>query len=413
MLAPPVTPRPVATDPKPALDFLERLAAALHRFGAPAHRLEPLLGQVAERLGLDCAFFVEPASIHMAVETEHGPLSRFLRVQLGRDDLGKLADLDALTSRLIDGRLDLTGADRELALLLAAPPRFGASVEVFGFALASAMAARFFGGGATEVVTTLGTGAGIGLLAQWSARHPSTAPIFEGLASFAVAVVLYTAATLGFEVAADTVILASLIILIPGLSLTVAVSELAIGHLASGVARIAASTVSFGAIAFGVLLAKSAVAALVGPVPTASPVPMAGWTLAVALALAPISFAVLLRADTRDFVVISLAAPLGFLGARGAGLVVEPELAAFAGAFAIAAASNSLARWRRRPTSVTLVPGILLLVPGSLGFRSLTTMMSRDVVLGLETAVQMMTVAMSLVGGLLVANVLVPARRPL
>lgn len=413
MLAPPLTHRPTSTELTPALDFLERLATGLHRFGAPAHRLEPLLGQVAEQLGLRCAIFVEPTSIHMAVETETGPVSRFLRVQLGRDDLGKLAELDDLTTRLIDGDVSLAEATRELDATLSAPPRLNAAIEVCAFALASATAARFFGGGATEISTAFVAGAGIGLLSLWSARRPNTAPIFEGFASFAVAIAMYSFLALGFPIAAETVILASLIILIPGLSLTIAVSELAIGHLASGVSRIAAASVSFGAIAFGVLLAKNSITAIAGALPQVPATELPSWTLALSLACAPMSFAILLRAAPRDFLVITVTAPLGFLGARLGSLVVQPELAAFAGALLITAVSNALARRRRRPASVTLVPGILLLVPGSLGFQSLTTMLSRDVVLGLETAVQMITVAMSLVGGLLVANVVVPARRAL
>ena len=34
-------------------------------------------------------------------------------------------------------------------------------------------------------------------------------------------------------------------------------------------------------------------------------------------------------------------------------------------------------RWRHRPAAVVLVPGILLLVPGSIGFRSLTALMEQ------------------------------------
>ena len=138
--------------------------------------------------------------------------------------------------------------------------------------------------------------------------------------------------------------------------------------------------------------------------------PVSTW---VALSVAPIGFAVLLRAAPRDVLAIVLTAPLGFLAARFAGLALGQELGPLVGAFTITAVSNALARRRDRPASVTLVPGILLLVPGSIGFRSIATLMSRDVVLGVTTAMEMLTVAMGLVGGMLVANALVPARRAL
>jgi uncharacterized membrane protein YjjB (DUF3815 family) len=60
---------------------------------------------------------------------------------------------------------------------------------------------------------------------------------------------------------------------------------------------------------------------------------------------------------------------------------------------------------------VTQVPAILLLVPGSVGYRSLTSLVERDVLFGVETAFRMVLVTVALAAGLLVARALVPARR--
>jgi uncharacterized membrane protein YjjB (DUF3815 family) len=57
------------------------------------------------------------------------------------------------------------------------------------------------------------------------------------------------------------------------------------------------------------------------------------------------------------------------------------------------------------------VPGILLLVPGSVGFRSLTSLLERQAVAGIETAFSMILTAMALVAGLLIAGVIAPEPR--
>jgi uncharacterized membrane protein YjjB (DUF3815 family) len=75
--------------------------------------------------------------------------------------------------------------------------------------------------------------------------------------------------------------------------------------------------------------------------------------------------------------------------------------------------SNTLARLRNQPSVVTIVPGLMLLVPGSLGFRSLESLLARDVVAGVVTAFSMLMVAVSIAAGLLFANALVPSRRVL
>jgi uncharacterized membrane protein YjjB (DUF3815 family) len=55
----------------------------------------------------------------------------------------------------------------------------------------------------------------------------------------------------------------------------------------------------------------------------------------------------------------------------------------------------------------------MLLVPGSLGFRSLVALMDDNVVSGIETAFTTTLVAAALVAGLLAANLLLPSRRAL
>jgi uncharacterized membrane protein YjjB (DUF3815 family) len=56
---------------------------------------------------------------------------------------------------------------------------------------------------------------------------------------------------------------------------------------------------------------------------------------------------------------------------------------------------NLYARALGRPASVTIVPGLLLLVPGSVGFRSFALMLQDQTVVGLGTAFSMMLVAIS------------------
>jgi uncharacterized membrane protein YjjB (DUF3815 family) len=62
---------------------------------------------------------------------------------------------------------------------------------------------------------------------------------------------------------------------------------------------------------------------------------------------------------------------------------------------------------------VPLVPGLVMLVPGSMGLTSLSSLLERDVVSGIDTAFAMVLIAISLVAGLLLANAAVAPRREL
>ena len=107
---------------------------------------------------------------------------------------------------------------------------------------------------------------------------------------------------------------------------------------------------------------------------------------------------------------IACAGVLGFLGAKFGG-EVGPELGAFLGAFVVGVCSNLYARALGRPASVPRIPGILMLVPGSIGFQSLTLFLADDVTAGMEAAFSAALVAVSLVGGLLGASVFYPPRK--
>jgi uncharacterized membrane protein YjjB (DUF3815 family) len=51
-----------------------------------------------------------------------------------------------------------------------------------------------------------------------------------------------------------------------------------------------------------------------------------------------------------------------------------------------------------------------MLVPGSVGFRSITNIIAKDPVAGIQTALTMVVTAVAIVTGLLLARLIVPRR---
>jgi uncharacterized membrane protein YjjB (DUF3815 family) len=58
-----------------------------------------------------------------------------------------------------------------------------------------------------------------------------------------------------------------------------------------------------------------------------------------------------------------------------------------------------------------LVPGMILLVPGSLGFFSISHLVQSDVIAAIQTALTMLITALALVFGVLFSNIVVSAER--
>lgn len=391
--------------------FVEQLGKALHSFGSPAHRIEDGMQLACETLGLAGQFFSSPTAIFVSFGQGEERRTRLVRVEPGEVDLGKLEAVDGVLEALTGARLDLETAAPRLAAIVAAPPRYGPWLTTLAFALASGSAARFFGGGWREIAAAALVGLGIGLLAVAAGRRPTLGRIFEPLAAMLATFTAMLAAAWAAPLAPFVVTLAGLIVLVPGLTLTVALRELASRHLVSGSARLAGALLVFLTIGFGVALGNRLGIAAVGALPVVQPAALPAWTEAIALLAAAAGFTVLFRARPRDAGWIFAAGALAIAGSRTGVHLLGPELGAFVGALGVGLASNLYARLRQRTASVVQLPGLVLLVPGSLGFRSVSALLEQDTLAGVQTAFTMALIAIALVTGLLVANVFVPPRR--
>jgi uncharacterized membrane protein YjjP (DUF1212 family) len=334
-----------------------------------------------------------------------------LRVEPGEVNLGKLAALELVSLEVAQGRTPPADGTAAIRRITAEPSPYGPGLTTLAYGVVSGAACQFLGGGGREVLVASALGLGLGVVGLVSAAQPRLSRVFEPLAAFFVSVaavgLAHTAGPLSVLVAT----IGGLIVLMPGLTLTTAMTELATRHLASGTARLSGAFITFLAIAFGVALGNRVGGAVFGSPPVATPVPLPAWTSLVALIVAPLSFVVILRAELRDAPWIVAAGAIGVLGGRLGAATLGVELGTFAGAVAVGVASSAYERWRHRPAAVVLVPGILLLVPGSVGFRSLTSLMERKAVAGIETAFSMILTAVALVAGLLIAGVIAPEPR--
>ena len=392
--------------------FLLRLARAMHAYGYPAQRVEGLLAEVARRLGLTAQFFSTPTSFMASFGTLEHQRTHLIRVEPGDVDLGKCADVEAVARDVVAGRCTPADGSAELERLHAEPPRYGTIATVTAFGFSSCAASRFLGGGLREALVAGVIGLVIGILGALAGRLPTLRRVFPFLAALSASAIAAAAAAVLNHYSVYVGTLSGLIVLIPGLALTTAMTELSSGHLSSGTARLSGALMLFLLIGFGVAMGSQLVTLALGDQPAmVRPEQLPGWTWWLALVGAPLGFAVLFRAHARDVGWILMAGALGIAGSRAGSAAFGPELGAFVGALSVGVASNLYAYWLRRPASVTLVPGILLLVPGAIGFRSLSSLLDREVVTGMETAFTMVLIAAGLVAGLLLANVLVRERR--
>ena len=387
-----------------AARFLTKIARALHVYGTPSHRLERALEQMSGSLGLEAQWLVTPTSIVASL----GPFERshtyLVRVDTGESNLAKLTDLNDVVRDLFAGSMTLEEASRRVDSIVSAEDTHGALVTIASFGVVSAAASIFFGGGPQELMISALIGVLIAVLLRAAAGRPRLSLVVPALAALLSSMIAHSAAALPSGLYPFIPMLAGLIVLIPGLTLTIAVNELAHRHLVSGSSRLVGALVTFLQIGFGVALGTRLAGALMPGTIATSPEPF-GWPFVVlGLLVTAVALDVLFRARSRDLGVILIACVIGFGGSRLASDWLGPELGALLGAFGLGIVGNLISRRLDVPAATPLLPGMLLLVPGSLGFRSLSALIEQDVVGGLQSGFSMILIAFSIVTGLLLAN---------
>lgn len=396
------------------IDLAAGLSRALHSAGSPAHVLEESMERVSARLGLEGQFFATPTSVFASFGAGADQQLVLERIEPSPVDLERLALLDGLIDSLVAGEVDAGSAEGRLDDIVSRAPRYGPALTTVAFAAASGSAARFFGGGWSEMAAAGLVGLLIGVMALGAGRRPTLGRLFEPLAAAAAAFVATALAAYPgpwAPVSPFVVTLAGLIVLIPGLTLTVAMRELATRHLVAGSARLAGAVVVFVTIAFGVAFGQRGARFLFGEPPAVDPAALSWTADAVALLITAAALTVLFRARPSDSPWVFLAGAVALAGGRAGGELVGAELGALLAALMVGLASNLFARLMRRPAAVMQVPALMLLVPGSVGFRSLASLLERQTVAGVQTGFSMLLVAVALVSGLLLANALLPPKR--
>lgn len=393
---------------------MQKIGEALHRFGTPSNRLDEVLVLLSKELGLEASFFSTPSAIFYAYDLpEERGFAHLQRVYSHDLDLSKLARLDRLFNRVLSGEVPINEAAAKVDEITSAPPPYPRLLSLLAFCTTSAAAVAFFDGGFAEVLLAGVAGLNLGFLYLLATVSGSMERLFEPLGALVVSI---TAVLLAepFGASADLATLAGLIILVPGFSLAIGATELALKHPASGVARLAGAMVTLLMLTMGTMFGRQ-LGNVLGAQPPTDLIPTAlpFWAQPVGLLVAGLSLGILFKIAKRDLPWAVAAVFLPYLAFRAGIEQLGLEASIFLGALLAGMFSNVFARWRDRPSMIVRLPGILILVPGATSFLSLGDLAGGDILAGVEAAYHVSITATTLVTGLLVSNIVVPPRKAL
>lgn len=404
--------------------FLLELARRLHQYGTSAPRLEMAVAGVAQRLGLNADVWSSPTAIIISfadlAQGEEGlaQVTQVVRLPPGEVNLKRLCQADEIADQVIAGELDLQQGFQRLRMLGLPDSRREQLALIASYGLSAAsIAALFLHSSWFDLLVAGVTGTLIGLISLLAGSRPRLAVASDAICALVATTIAIAVSAFVEPLAIKAVVLASLIVLIPGMSLTTAVREISSQHLVSGMARMGGAMSTLLKLTFGTIAATQVCAAFGIEARDFTLPALPGWTDYPALLIAAIAFAILFRAARRDWPAVILAVIIGYMttrwGGEISGSLPKAPFGVFLGGLVLGALSNIYARFAHRPGAVVREPGILLLVPGSVGFRSVSFLLERNTSLGMETGILLVSLLISLVAGLMFGDLLVSPRRSL
>ncbi len=400
-------PSSAPTTDEDAVQFVTLAARAFAAVDEIPARTEEGLEYLARHLGFTADCTATATAIFLTLSKGGRRWTEVIRVRASSPDFTRAVALHRVLERVAKGEITPRDAAERLTTLLAWRAKSSIVLDTVAGALLSASAALLLRADLSEMGLVALLGATVGAVLHLVGGRETLMPLATVLLA-----AMASGAAFGFDrlniadIRPVPVLVASLVILLPGWRLTVSMSELAQGHWTAGSGRFLAGVVTLLLLVVGVVVGQQALASnekarLILPAATNLP----AWIRILSPLVAGLSMTHLFNARRRDAPWIMLICVITSLAAYGGGRLLGSNAGAFVGAFTATAASILLARRLRLPYAVLQQPATVLLVPGTIGFLSFGSLVDQNVNRAIQTGFLMLMVALTLSIGALLARV--------
>ncbi len=383
--------------------FIIQLGKALHRYGVHSYRIETFLRQVSKRQNITGTFMDLPTSISYTFyeDNNQNTYSYVKRVEPGVFNLGALANTVAVANDLLDNKITIDEAKNKLSSIRNQSNNYNLFFQIFSFGIASSSFSLLMGTNWVSFVASFFVGLIIGFITHFARKSNYITSTLESLASFTATIIIGLLSVPFPDINISPTILSSIIIFIPGLSITTALEEITSKSLVSGTAKLADSIISLFKQFFGVILGLNLLPLLINVEhhDTINNIPK--WISLCAIPLFSLTLIPLFNVRKKDviysilisslsFATIFLLSPLGIL------------LSTFLATIITVMMSTIAKKITKTPRIVFMTQGIITLVPGSKTFIGLSSIFLETTTHNSSNMAEQVTfILMGIIGGLI------------
>jgi len=390
--------------------FVVRLGAAMNAAGEPVHQVQERLTRVAGAYGAGAARITAFPTYLMVAMGRGEPAALELTATLAPTPrLDQIAALDELARRAEHGEVPPGDGLVALDEIANMQPRYGRLLGIVGYAVLTAGLCLVLHPSPRDVAAAAVLGALVGLLRTFTERHLSLQVLSPVIAAFGVSALGALAVEHGLTGQGLSAMVASLVVFLPGATLTTAVLELATGQVVSGSSRLVAGAMQLAMLAFGIIAGIEAVGVPSAVVFSGSGQLLGAWAPWVGVAVFACGVMVANSTPGRAFPGLLVV----LIAAWGGQVLGNALFGGYVSAFVGALVMTPVAYWVSRipsamPPHASFLPGFWLLVPGALGLIGLTQLAgdadaagSQDLV---ATVVSIFAIAIGVLAGTLLVD---------
>lgn len=396
----------VNRDQNEKLLFFVELSSCLQKYGTGSNDLEAELSKLATKLELRGNFMATPTAISMTLNDSDGTLmNQMTRVYPGGIDLFKLNEAKKIIDEVHADQTNLKEAVKKLKSLESNFLQYGSGLKFLGFPLTSSGLTYLSGGSFQDLLAAFFTGLVVAFLV-FKLNTNKIDAIKETIIALVATLFAFFLKANFSELNVQIIVMTSLIVLIPGLSLTIAIAELASKHLVSGTARLMGALVDFGKITAGIV-AGYYVAANFNISQGQPALQVLDFKYEIlAIVICALSVAIIFNAARRDIAWVVVNCLITMIILKAGHVLFVNNVAVFMAALSAGLISNIYARYFRTTSATLLLPAIIFLVPGSIGMKGLHLLLEHQYVLGVEEVLKATTVAVMIVVGIFFSEII-------
>ena len=390
--------------------FIIKLGLAAHSYGSTSAQIESYLSRLVAVLGYRGAFLSTPSAMTFAFQEQEGLWQhQHLATPAGTGlDLDKLARVGDLVNSVVAGEISVPDASAQLDKIAKRPLPWGKIANSLSYAFVGSGIAILLGGGWLDVLVGTLLSLLVYGIVLFAGRLDASAADWLAFATAFVAAFLATVTKFFIpELNVVLVTLAAIVVLVPGYIISQGIIELVSQQVISGTMNLMSGLVYLVKQLLGAWLGVGLVIifATVPAVPAAAAV-NAAW-LWLFMPLLIVGLCVVFQTARRDFLWACAACAIAYIGILIGSAAVDANVGNLLGTILAVVFANLWSRWIKRPVSIVLLPAIILLVSGSIGFRGLAAIAEGETEVGVQQFLQMFIVALTIAAGLLVGNTVV------